>query len=255
MRRVGGLVDAELMNTRPGPMTSGATLSARNLCKSFGSVVALNDVSLDLPPGESVAVMGPSGSGKSTLLHCLAGLARSDRGEVRLEGQRVDQLSERQMSTLRRDRYGFVFQSDQLLVELHAVENVALPLMLQGVSRRKAVARAAAWFEPLGLAGLQRRRPGQLSGGQVQRVAIARSLVVGPAVIFADEPTAALDRATGHSTMDLLTSTSRNSRCALLVVTHDPEVAATCDWVVTMRDGRVLGIERSNRPAPALGAN
>ncbi len=229
--------------------TSTAALHATGLSKRYGETTALAEVSIDLVGGTSTAVMGPSGSGKSTLLHCLVGFVRPDRGEVHLEGHRIDRLGERAASRLRRERFGFVFQSDQLLAELPAVENVALPLMLGGMHRRRAVQEASAWFDPLGLGGLQDRRPGQLSGGQVQRVAIARAMVVRPSVVFADEPTAALDRATGRATMAVLTDACRDAGSALLVVTHDPEVARACDRAVMMRDGRILSIEQ--RPGPA----
>lgn len=231
------------------PPTSTVALRSTGLSKRYGDTTALVDVSIDLAGGTSTAVMGPSGSGKSTLLHCLVGFVRPDSGEVHLEGHRIDRLGERSASRLRRERFGFVFQSDQLLAELPAVENVALPLMLGGMPRQRAVQEASAWFDPLGLVGLQDRRPGQLSGGQVQRVAIARAMVVRPSVVFADEPTAALDRATGRATMAVLTDACRDAGSALLVVTHDPEVAQACDRAVTMRDGRILSIE--HRPGAA----
>ena len=206
-------------------------------------------MSLTVGRAESVAIMGPSGSGKSTLLHCLAGIIRPDAGEVVLHdadpdarggGRRVDTMGERERSRLRRTRFGFVFQFAQLLPELPAEENIALPLMLRGTPRRAAVATAHAWLEPLGLAGMEKRRPGELSGGQAQRVALARALVIEPAVVFADEPTGALDQATGEETMRLLVSTTRANGAALVVVTHDPNVAAACDRVVEVRDGRLL---------------
>ena len=160
-------------------------LVARGMTKRYRDVVALADVSITLDRGTSTAVVGPSGSGKSTLLHCLAGFTRPDDGEVNLDGMRISHLGPRTATKLRRERFGFVFQSDQLLAELPAVENVALPLMLSGMSRRAATARADEWFAPLSLDGLQLRRPGQLSGGQVQRVSIARALAVSPSVVFA----------------------------------------------------------------------
>jgi putative ABC transport system ATP-binding protein len=229
-------------------------LASTALVKHYGTTTALAGVSLALHAGTSTAVMGPSGSGKSTLLHCLAGFTRADEGEVHLDGHRIDRLGERASSRLRRERFGFVFQSDQLLPELPAIENVALPLMLGGTSRRRAVHRAARWFAPLGLEGMEHRRPGQLSGGQLQRVAIARALVVTPTVVFADEPTAALDRATGRATMTVLTEACRDAGAALLVVTHDPEVAATCDRTVHMRDGHVHDVEGADGPTPTLAA-
>lgn len=229
-----------------GGRSSGPVLAATGLVKRYGDTTALGGVSVELHAGTSTAVMGPSGSGKSTLLHCIAGFTRADEGTVSLEGHPISGLGQRASSRLRRERFGFVFQSDQLLPELPVVENVALPLMLGGTSRRRATAAAAEWFAPLGLDGMEGRRPGQLSGGQLQRVAIARALVVAPTVVFADEPTAALDRATGAATMGVLTDACRDAGAALLVVTHDPEVAATCDRIVHMRDGRVLSVEATS---------
>ncbi|MFI6521315.1 ABC transporter ATP-binding protein [Spirillospora sp. NPDC050679] len=215
-------------------------LAGAGLVKRFGSTVALNGVDLAVRRAETVAIMGPSGSGKSTLLHCLAGIVRPDAGAVHLLGQRIDDLGERRRSALRRTRFGFVFQHGELLPELPAEENVALPLMLGGTARRAAVAAARAWFGPLGLAGMEGRRPGELSGGQAQRVAIARALATRPAVVFADEPTGALDQQTGHDTMRLLVEATRHNDASLVVVTHDPNVAAWCDRTVEVRDGRLL---------------
>jgi putative ABC transport system ATP-binding protein len=214
-------------------------LVGERLTKHFGAVAALDGVDLRLHRGESVAVMGPSGSGKSTLLHCLAGITRPDDGAVWLDGRRIDNLGERNRSRLRRTEFGFVFQSGQLLPELPAAENVALPLMLEGRSRHQAVGPARTWLASLGLAGLEDRRPGELSGGEAQRVAIARALAVEPAVVFADEPTAALDQATGLATMELLIGATASAGAALLVVTHDPGVAALCTRTLHIRDGRL----------------
>src|ERR1700677_2821161 len=170
--------------------TRGATIiEARDLFLSFGETPALRGASLGVRRGEIVAVMGPSGSGKSTLLHCLAGILVPDQGEVFYGGQRLDQLSDDRRSALRRDRFGFVFQSGQLVPELMAEENVALPLLLSGTRRGLALTAARKWFGALGLDGLEQRRSGELSGGQAQRVALARGLVTGPEVLFADEPT------------------------------------------------------------------
>ncbi|CAN5726482.1 ABC transporter ATP-binding protein [soil metagenome] len=216
-------------------------LVGRHLQRLFGTTVALADVSLAIGRGESVAAMGPSGSGKSTLLHCLAGIEAPDRGQVWLGDERIDDLDERRRTAIRRRRFGFVFQSGHLLPELPAVENVALPLMLEGSVRRTAVAEAGRWFAPLGIQGLEHRLPGELSGGQAQRVTIARALVTAPAVVFADEPTAALDRSTGHDVVALLVAATRASGAGLLIVTHDPEVAEACDRVVVLRDGALAG--------------
>jgi putative ABC transport system ATP-binding protein len=216
-------------------------LAGYGLVKKYGSTTALAGVDVEVGERESLAIMGPSGSGKSTLLHTLAGIVRPDGGEVLLRNDRIDRLGENRLSALRRRRFGFVFQSGQLLPELPADENVALPLMLEGMPRRQAVERARRWFAPLGLDGLAHRRPGQLSGGQAQRVAIARALAVEPDVVFADEPTGALDQATSTEVVRLLTSVTRDSGAALVMVTHDADVAAHCDRVLQVRDGRISG--------------
>jgi len=214
-------------------------LAGQGLVKKYASATALAGVDVEVGERESLAVMGPSGSGKSTLLHTLAGIIRPDGGQVLLRGERIDKLGENRLSALRRKRFGFVFQFGQLLPELPADENIALPLMLEGMPRKDAVARARRWFTPLGLDGLEGRRPGQLSGGQAQRVAIARALVVEPDVVFADEPTGALDQATGDEVVRLLTSVTRHQGACLVMVTHDADVAAHCDRVLQVRDGRI----------------
>jgi putative ABC transport system ATP-binding protein len=229
----------------------GPALRATGLAKRFGAVVALDGVDLDLHRGESVAVMGPSGSGKSTLLHCLAGITKPDGGLVWLDGRRIDNLGERSRSRLRRRQFGFVFQSGQLLPELPAAENVALPLMLEGRTRRSAVEPARRWLNALGLDGLDHRRPGELSGGQAQRVAIARALAIEPSVVFADEPTAALDQANGLAVVELLVRVTAEADAALLLVTHDPGVAALCTRTIHIRDGH-LGTAPPPPPAAAL---
>ncbi|MFF7559206.1 ABC transporter ATP-binding protein [Streptomyces pseudovenezuelae] len=216
-------------------------LAGYGLVKKYGSTTALAGVDVEVRERDSLAIMGPSGSGKSTLLHTLAGIVRPDGGEVLLRGERIDRLGENRLSALRRKRFGFVFQSGQLLPELPAEENVALPLMLEGVPRKQAVERARRWFVPLGLDGLAHRRPGQLSGGQAQRVAIARALAVEPDVVFADEPTGALDQATSTEVVRLLTSVTREQGAALVMVTHDADVAAHCDRILHVRDGRISG--------------
>lgn len=214
-------------------------LAGHGLVKKYGSTTALAGVDVEVRERDSLAIMGPSGSGKSTLLHTLAGIIRPDGGQVLLRGERIDRLGENKLSDLRRKRFGFVFQFGQLLPELPAEENVALPLMLEGIPRRQAVARARRWFAPLGLESLEQRRPGQLSGGQAQRVAIARALVAEPDVVFADEPTGALDQRTSEEVVRLLTSVTRASGAALVMVTHDADVAAHCDRVLQVRDGRI----------------
>lgn len=215
-------------------------LSARDLHCRFGSTPALAGASVDVDAGEIVAVMGPSGSGKSTLLHCLAGILRPDQGEVVYAGRRLDELSERERSRLRREEFGFVFQFGQLVPELSALENVALPLRLGGVGRREAERRAGEWLERLEVATVGRKQPGELSGGESQRVAVARALVGDPQVVFADEPTGALDSLNGERVMTLLVGAARSSGTTVVLVTHEPRVAAYADREVFMRDGRVV---------------
>jgi putative ABC transport system ATP-binding protein len=220
-------------------------IQARELVFSFGATPALRGADLQIESGEILAIMGPSGSGKSTLLHCLAGILVPDSGEVLYDGARIDSLGEAQRSALRRDQFGFVFQFGQLVPELTAAENVALPLMLSGTRRAAAMRTALGYFERLGLEGLDRRRSGELSGGQAQRVALARALVASPKVLFADEPTGSLDSLTGEQVMDLLVGTAREQGTTVVVVTHEPRVAAYADREVIVRDGRV------NAPARA----
>jgi putative ABC transport system ATP-binding protein len=217
-------------------------LEARDVSLSFGPTPALRGASVSVTAGEILAVMGPSGSGKSTLLHCLAGILLPDSGSVTFASQRVDTLREQERSALRRDRFGFVFQFGQLVPELTAEENVALPLLLGGIRRAGALAEARRWFERLGLDGLEQRRSGELSGGEAQRVALARGLVARPEVLFADEPTGALDSLTGELVMELLSSAARQEGTTVVLVTHEPRVAAYADREIIVRDGQVRAL-------------
>jgi putative ABC transport system ATP-binding protein len=219
-------------------------LSAHNLVKSYGTTQALDGVSLAIGAGESVAIMGASGSGKTTLLHTLAGIITPDGGQVVFQGPaspvEVSALSETERSRLRRESFGFVFQQGLLIPELTAVENVAVPLMLSGYPRREAEARAQHWLQALGLAGMEARRPGELSGGQAQRVAIARAQVTGATVVFADEPTGALDSNTSVDVLNALLGSTVSQGHTLVMVTHDEGVAARCSRVIRVRDGRIV---------------
>ena len=214
-------------------------IEARNVVKSFGQTPALRGASLTVRRGEILAVMGPSGSGKSTLLHCMAGILTPDEGGVWFDGRRLDTLSEDRRSDLRRDRFGFVFQFGQLIPELTAEENVAMPLLLGGVRRGPALAEARPWFGRLGLDGLEHRRSGELSGGQAQRVALARGLVARPEVLFADEPTGSLDSMSGELVMRLLTVAAREQGTTVILVTHEARIAAYAGREVVVRDGAV----------------
>jgi putative ABC transport system ATP-binding protein len=222
--------------------TSDYLIEARNVEYSFGETPALRGANLSIHAGEILAVMGPSGSGKSTLLHCLAGILAPKRGEILFAGRRVDTLSENERSALRRDTFGFVFQFGQLVPELTAEENVALPLLLGGLRRSDALQRAREWFTRLGLDNLEQRRSGELSGGQAQRVALARGLVAHPKVLFADEPTGSLDSLTGELVMELLVTAAREDGTTVVLVTHEPRVAAYADREVVVRDGLVSSL-------------
>jgi putative ABC transport system ATP-binding protein len=217
-------------------------LTASGVVKSFGGNPALRGIDLELRAGEVVAVTGPSGSGKSTLLHCLAGIEVPDSGTVEFDGRRIDDRSEGYRSTLRRSRFGVLFQFGHLVAELTAAENVAMPLLLGGARRRPALATANAWLERFELDGLGDRRPGELSGGQAQRVAAARALVTEPAVLFADEPTGALDSLAGEHVMTQVTRLVRDVGTSVVLVTHDARISAYADREVLVRDGLVDGV-------------
>lgn len=215
-----------------------AVITAHHLSLRLGTTQALDEASISVDAGEIVAVLGPSGSGKSTLLHCLSGLLQPDSGQVSLRGERLDSLSEAQRSRLRLTTFGFVFQFGDLVPELTLLENVALPLQLNGVRRAAARTQSLDVMSELGIADHADSRLDQVSGGQQQRAAVARALVHEPAVIFADEPTGALDTASGEQVMDVLTRAARSRDAALILVTHDLRVASYADREVTMRDGK-----------------
>lgn len=216
----------------------GGLLNARGLHKSYGPTAALDGADFSIAAGEIVAVMGSSGSGKSTLLHCLAGIVSPDSGTVTYHGREVTGMSDARRSALRRSDFGFVFQFGQLVPELTCLENAALPLRLAGQRRKAAEARAAEWLERLEVADVRRQRPGEVSGGQGQRVAVARALAAGPRVLFTDEPTGALDSLNGERVLELLTEAARTSGAAVVLVTHEPRVAAYTDREIVLRDGR-----------------
>ncbi|MBK8456254.1 MAG: ABC transporter ATP-binding protein [Phyllobacteriaceae bacterium] len=209
-------------------------------------VEVLNDVSLNVDAGEMAGVVGPSGSGKTTLLMVVAGLERVDRGEVTIAGERLNGLSEDRLAVFRGRSIGIVFQSFHLIPNMTALENVAVPLELAG--RRDAFAEARAELNAVGLGGRLSHYPGQLSGGEQQRVAIARALAPKPRLVIADEPTGNLDQATGAQIADLLFATARERAATLMLVTHDPALAARCGRVIAMRSGRV---ENALERAPA----
>ncbi|WUH91244.1 ABC transporter ATP-binding protein [Streptomyces sp. NBC_00433] len=228
------------MTTAPEPL-----LVATDLRKTYGSTPALDGAELTVRAGEVVAVMGPSGSGKSTLLHCLAGIVTPDSGDVRYRGRSMSEMSDGERSALRRSDFGFVFQFGQLVPELTCLENVAMPMRLGGRRRKDAEALAATWLERLEVADLAGKRPGEVSGGQGQRVAVARALVGGPRVVFADEPTGALDSLNGERVMRLLTEAAHDTGAAVVLVTHEPRVAAYSDREIVVRDGKSRDMERA----------
>ncbi len=223
-------------------------LEARDVKKAFGATPALRGATLAVARGEILAIMGPSGSGKSTLLHCMAGIVEPDSGEVWFDGRRLDTLDEAGRSRLRRTSFGFVFQFGQLVPELTAEDNVALPLLLNRASRKKAYTVARSWFPRLGIENLERQRTGEMSGGQGQRVAIARALAIEPQVLFADEPTGALDSLASEHVMELLVTIAREQGTTVVIVTHDARIAAYADREVMVRDGRAT-IARSRAEA------
>jgi putative ABC transport system ATP-binding protein len=222
---------------RPGP----PLLAGIGLTKSFGPTPALVAASLSVWPGEVVAVMGPSGSGKSTMLHCLAGIVQPDGGQVVYDGTDIGRMPDNRRSALRRRDFGFVFQFGQLVPELTCLENVALPLRLGGARRKEAEQAARGWLARLEV--VADKRPGDVSGGQGQRVAVARALVAEPKVVFADEPTGALDSLNGERVMKLLVAAAKDTNTAIVLVTHEARVAAYSDREVVVRDGRTRDVD------------
>jgi putative ABC transport system ATP-binding protein len=213
-------------------------------------VLALNDISLHIPKGEMVAIIGPSGSGKSTLLNLMGGLDRASAGEVRIDGERLDGLRDDQLTRVRRDKIGFIFQFFNLLPTLSCLENVGLPLHLRGWSRTKVHERAT---ELLGLVHLGHRvqhLPDELSGGERQRVAIARALSIYPPILLADEPTGNLDTHTGEEILALVRDVHVRLGATVIIVTHDVKVADACERTIALRDGRI--VEDVRRASPRL---
>ncbi|WIX81889.1 ABC transporter ATP-binding protein [Amycolatopsis carbonis] len=218
-------------------------LAADGVEKAFGPTQALRGAGVSVAAGEVLAIMGPSGSGKSTLLHCLAGIVRPDAGTITYGGRDLVAMSDRERSALRRTEFGFVFQFGQLVPELTCLENVALPLRLAKVGRRKAEDVAREWLERLQVSDVADKRPGDVSGGQGQRIAVARALVTRPKVVFADEPTGALDSLNGEKVMRMFTEAARQTNAAVVLVTHEARVAAYSDHEIVVRDGRVADRE------------
>ncbi len=218
-------------------------VQTQNLTKVYGSgeaaVTALDHVSISVEPGEFVAIMGPSGCGKSTLLHLVGGLDRPSEGSVTIGGNTLTELSDDRLTELRRKNIGFVFQFFNLIPVLNAVENAALPVTLDGVRPGEAKQRATEWLKRVGMSDRLSHRPDQLSGGQQQRVAVARALVAEPEIILADEPTGNLDTRAGDEIARLLRQASKDWKRTVIMVTHDPRIAAYADRIIFLKDGRV----------------
>ena len=226
-----------------------AIIEAVDVVKQYSSgdtkVTALQGVSLTVPRGEIVAVMGPSGCGKTTLLNCISGLDRIDGGVIRVDGVDLASMNDRQKTTYRAQNMGFIFQTYNLLPVLSSVENVELPLVVSGVSAGKARTRAIEALERVGLAERANNYPAQLSGGQRQRVTIARALVNDPAIVWADEPTGALDSRNAGEILELVETLNREQGQTFVIVTHDPGVGNRCHRVIRMNDGQIVGEERN----------
>ena len=245
---------AERLTAEVGPKT--VMIEIEGIRKTFShegaDVIALADVSLTIPKGQMCALMGPSGAGKSTLLHLVAGLATPDAGRVRVSSHDLSMMSDRDLTTFRRRHVGLVFQFFNLLPYLDAYENVALPLLLDSVNpvdERQRVERA---LESVGMAHRARHRPHQLSGGEMQRIAIARALAANPSVFLADEPTGNLDSDNGRQVMDLLRALNEERHQTMLVVTHDPVWASMCDRVVCLIDGLIVSDQELPRDDSGL---
>ena len=217
-------------------------IEAKNITKSFDKrTQALRGADLAVKQGEILVVMGPSGSGKSTLLHCMAGILKIDSGEVLFENQNIGQMSDKERNRLRREKFGFVFQFSQLVPELTALDNVALPLLINGIKKDQAYTEAQQWLEKMGVEEIMNQIPGELSGGQAQRVAVARAMIIKPKILFADEPTGSLDSLNSQKVMELFINTVKESGTTVIMVTHEPTIAAFADREVIVRDGIVTG--------------
>lgn len=258
--------------TNPAP---DLILQAHQLRKTFGETEAMRGISLDIQRGEVVAIMGPSGSGKSTLLHCLAGIIRPDHGTVTYFEQpadhsaqsdarsthqsstpatplRIDQLSDAERTKLRRHQFGFVFQFSQLVPEVTALDNVAIPLLLSGHSRAVAYDQAEHWLDRMGVHAKRHQLATKLSGGQIQRVAVARALAIEPQILFADEPTGSLDSLNSEKVMELFLHAARANGTTVIIVTHEPTIAAYADREIIVRDGQIAPDHlAANGPRPA----
>ena len=229
-------------------------IEIKNINKSYGNIHVLNDVSLTIPEGEITAIVGPSGAGKTTLLQIAGSLEKADTGYVEYDGVLINRLKEKKLAKFRNRNIGFIFQFHELLPEFSAAENVALPAMIGGMSRRKALRKAEGLLDMLGLGHRLRHRPGELSGGERQRAAIARALINDPKVIMADEPTGSLDSRNREEIQRLIASLCAERGHTFLMVTHDSSLTSIAHRVVTMRDGRIESISTPEPPLPDMPA-
>lgn len=223
-------------------MKNNNILSCNNLHKTFkNKTEALRGANLDIKRGEILSIMGPSGSGKSTLLHCLSGIIAPTSGSILYKNQEISKLSDSLRHKLRRENFGFVFQFSQLVPELTVLDNVALPLLIKGSKKQLAYQCAEDWLNRIGISKIKYQIPGEISGGQAQRVAIARSVVADPEIIFADEPTGSLDSINSERVMDILIEAVKTKGTTLVIVTHESTIASYADRTVIVRDGKVIG--------------
>lgn len=227
-----------------GVKPSDIIIRTDDIKKSYGETHAMRGISLEIERGEVLAIMGPSGSGKSTLLHTLAGITRPDSGKVYFNNLRIDNLTDKQRTLLRRNKFGFVFQFSQLVPELTAIDNVAVPLLLNGINRKIAYQKAEQWLNKVGITDTKLNHlANQLSGGQIQRVAIARAMAINPEVLFADEPTGSLDSLNSELVMKMFIKTAKDNGTTVVMVTHEPTIAAYADREIIVRDGKLEGAE------------
>lgn len=227
-----------------GVEPSDIIIRTDDIKKSYGETHAMRGISLEIKRGEVLAIMGPSGSGKSTLLHTLAGITRPDSGKVYFNNLRIDNLTDKQRTLLRRNKFGFVFQFSQLVPELTAIDNVAVPLLLNGINRKIAYQKAEQWLNKVGITDAKLNHlANQLSGGQIQRVAIARAMAINPEVLFADEPTGSLDSLNSELVMKMFIKTAKDNGTTVVMVTHEPTIAAYADREIIVRDGKLEGAE------------